>query len=115
IPDNGGVRANSRAVPAVLASAHEQSVPIFQQLAGGHPSGRDDVRQIPACLMTFRAAEARRDRCERVAALSTVARVGSGTHGPFEGSRDSWIGPRLFLWPERIPGGEPRMTSRGAE
>jgi hypothetical protein len=23
--------------------------------------------------------------------------------------------PRLFLWPERIPGGEPRMTSRGAE
>jgi benzoylformate decarboxylase len=32
----------------VLASAHEQSVPIFQQLAGGHPSGRDDVRAIPA-------------------------------------------------------------------
>ena len=44
----GGVRANSRAVPAVLASAHEQSVPIFQQLARGHPSGRDDVRAIPA-------------------------------------------------------------------
>jgi hypothetical protein len=38
------------AVPAVLASAHEQSVPLFQQLAGGHPSGRDDVRAIPACL-----------------------------------------------------------------
>jgi Transposase, Mutator family len=31
----------------VLASAHEQSVPIFQQLARGHPSGRDDVRAIP--------------------------------------------------------------------
>jgi len=27
----GGVRANSRAVQAVLASAHEQSVPIFQR------------------------------------------------------------------------------------
>jgi ClpP class serine protease len=24
---------------------HEQPVPIFQQLARGHPSGRDDVRQ----------------------------------------------------------------------
>src|SRR5208283_1815173 len=44
----GGVRANSRAVPAVLASAHEQSVPIFQQLARGHPPGRDNVRAIPA-------------------------------------------------------------------
>ena len=33
----GGVRANSRAVPAVLASAHEQSVPILQQLARSHP------------------------------------------------------------------------------
>jgi hypothetical protein len=43
---HGGVGANSRVVPAVLASAHEESVPIFQQLAGGHPSGRDDVRQI---------------------------------------------------------------------
>jgi hypothetical protein len=29
---------------AVVASDREQSVPIFQQLAGGHPSGRDDVR-----------------------------------------------------------------------
>jgi hypothetical protein len=43
----GGVRANSRAVPTVLASAHEQSIPIFQQLARGHPPGRDDVRAIP--------------------------------------------------------------------
>src|SRR5580693_9426368 len=71
---------------AVLVLGHAQPVPIFQQLARGHPSGRDDVRQIPACLMTFRAADARRDHCERVAALSTVARVGSGTRGPFEGS-----------------------------
>jgi hypothetical protein len=33
----GGVSANSRAVQAVLASTHEQSVPIFQQLARGYP------------------------------------------------------------------------------
>ena len=46
---NGGVRARFSAVPAVLALAHEQSVPIFQQLARGHPSGRDDVREIPIC------------------------------------------------------------------
>ena len=34
---------------AVVASDHEQSVPIFQQLAGGHPSGRDDVRSDTRC------------------------------------------------------------------
>src|SRR5208337_549753 len=28
----------------VVASHHEQPVPIFQQFAGGYPSGRDDVR-----------------------------------------------------------------------
>src|SRR5580704_9521936 len=33
---------------AVLVLGHEQPVPIFQQLARSHPSGRDDVRQIPA-------------------------------------------------------------------
>jgi hypothetical protein len=33
---------------AVLASRHEQPVPVFQQLARGHPPGRDDVREIPA-------------------------------------------------------------------
>jgi hypothetical protein len=47
---NGGVRANSRTVPAVLASAHDQSVPIFQQLARDHPSGREDVRAYPLSL-----------------------------------------------------------------
>jgi hypothetical protein len=31
-----------------------------------------------ACLMTFRAGAARRNRWERVAALSSAARVGSG-------------------------------------
>jgi hypothetical protein len=34
----------------VLASAHEQSVPVFQQLTRGHPSGRDDIRAIPLSL-----------------------------------------------------------------
>jgi DDE domain len=29
---------------------HDQPVPIFQQLARGHPSGRDDVREIPLSL-----------------------------------------------------------------
>ena len=38
------------AVPPVLASAHEQSVPIFQQLARGHPSGRDDDVRYPLSL-----------------------------------------------------------------
>src|SRR5208337_2619338 len=36
----------------VVSSGHEQPieqpVPISQQLAGGHPSGCDDVREIPA-------------------------------------------------------------------
>ena len=59
----GGVRANSRAVPAVLASAHEQSVPIFQQLVRGHPPGRDDVRAIPAVAAQRRGSVGRaRDR-----------------------------------------------------
>ena len=31
---------------AVVASRHEQPVPIFQQLSKGHPSGRDEVREI---------------------------------------------------------------------
>ena len=62
-PGVGGVRANSRAVPAVLASAHEQSVPIFQQLAGGHPPGRDDVRAISAVAAQRRRSVGRtRDR-----------------------------------------------------
>ena len=33
---------------AVLVLGHEQPVPIFQQLARGHPSGGDDVRAISA-------------------------------------------------------------------
>ena len=56
-------QSNSRAVPAVLASAHEQSVPIFQQLAGCHPSSRNDVRAIPAVAAQRRGSFGRaRDR-----------------------------------------------------
>ena len=47
------------AVPAVLASAHEQSVPIFQQLARGYPSGRDDVRAIPSVAAQRRGSVGR--------------------------------------------------------
>jgi hypothetical protein len=46
----GRCQSNFRAVPSVLASAHEQSVPIFQQLARGHPSGRNDVVRYPLSL-----------------------------------------------------------------
>jgi putative transposase len=34
----------------VVGMDHEQPVPIFQQLAGGHPPGCDDVREIPLSL-----------------------------------------------------------------
>ena len=34
----------------MLASAHEQSVPIFQQLARGHLSGRDEYVRYPLSL-----------------------------------------------------------------
>ncbi len=39
---------------AVVASSHEQPVPIFHQPAGGHPSGRDDVREMPAVAVQRR-------------------------------------------------------------
>ena len=58
---------------AVLASAHEQSVPIFQQLARGHPSGRDDVRAIPAVASKRRGSLAERG--------STLATRPSGSGG----------------------------------
>src|ERR1700684_2613573 len=44
---------------AVIASDHEQPVPIFQQLAGGHPSGRDDVREISAVAAQRRGVAGR--------------------------------------------------------
>jgi len=48
---------------AVVGSGHEQPVPIFQQLARGHPSGRDDVRAIPAVAAQRRGFAGRaRDR-----------------------------------------------------
>jgi hypothetical protein len=48
------------------------------------PSLLEDIKRIDgalteyACLMTFRAEKARRNRWERVAAISSAARVGSG-------------------------------------
>src|ERR1700678_2990706 len=33
---------------SVVASSYEQPVQIFQQLTRSGPSGRDDVRQVPA-------------------------------------------------------------------
>ena len=42
-------QTNLPAVPlAMVTSRYEQPVPIFQQFAGGHSSGRDDVREISA-------------------------------------------------------------------
>jgi hypothetical protein len=59
----GWCQGKFSAVPAVLASAHEQSVPIFQQLARGNPSGRDDVRAIPTVAAQRRGFVGRaRDR-----------------------------------------------------
>jgi class 3 adenylate cyclase len=59
----GIVRQRAAARLAVVASDHEQSVPIFQQLAGGHPSGGDDVREIPALAAQRRRSLGRaRDR-----------------------------------------------------
>jgi hypothetical protein len=37
----------ARMPKVVVASCHEQPVPIFQQFAGGYPSSCDDVREIP--------------------------------------------------------------------
>ena len=61
---------------AVLASAHEQSVPIFQQLARGHPSGGDDVRAIPAvaaqCRGSVRRARDRHQPRDRAVLVESV-------------------------------------------
>jgi transposase-like protein len=58
--EHGNVRAIYRALSGWLASRHEQPVPIFQQLAGGHPSGGDDVREIPAVAAKRRGSAAER-------------------------------------------------------
>src|SRR5208337_1821756 len=44
---------------AVVVSGHEQPVPIFQQLARSDPSGRDDVRQVPAVAAERRGSPGR--------------------------------------------------------
>src|SRR5450631_2774806 len=82
----------------------------------GNPPPRhpDSEQSKNACLMTFRAAGATRNRWERWHPLDS----GEGRIGKTRTVRRVALEldrPRLFLWPERIPGGEPRMTSRGAE
>jgi hypothetical protein len=59
------------------------AVTAYKEIARGHLKivkvGRKTmVTGTDACLMTFRAEKARRNRWERVAALSSAARVGSG-------------------------------------
>src|SRR5208283_1186120 len=51
------------ALVTVVGLGHEQPVPIFQQLTGGHPPGCDDVREIPAVATQRRGSPGRaRDR-----------------------------------------------------
>ena len=48
---------------AVVASGHEQPVPLFQQLARDNPSGGADVREVPAVAAQRRGSLGRaRDR-----------------------------------------------------
>jgi GST-like protein len=59
----GFVRRNARGVWAMLASGHEQPVPVFQQLARSDPSGRYHVRAIPTVAAQRRGSLGRaRDR-----------------------------------------------------
>ena len=59
----GFVRRNAHGVWAMLASGHEQPVPIFQQLARSDPSGRNDVRAVPTVAAQRRGSLGRaRDR-----------------------------------------------------
>src|SRR5271163_1544458 len=47
----------------VVALRDEEPIQIFQQFAGGHPSGRDDVREIPSVAAQRRGSPSRaRDR-----------------------------------------------------
>src|SRR3984885_10547548 len=73
LPPGGDVRPMLAVPLAMLDSSYEQPVPIFQQLAGGHLSGRDDVRAIPAVA-------AQRRRCW-TSAGSTSAMRPSGSGG----------------------------------
>ena len=102
----GCVRANSRTAPDVLVSAHGQSVPIFQQLAGGHPSGRDDVRAIPAVAAQRRGFVGpsgapggvgvvcrrgdRQDPADRLDPVGLTMIVDEGDHGLNRRSSSAW-------------------------
>jgi fatty-acyl-CoA synthase len=60
---DGFVRRNAHGVSAMLASGHEQPVPVFQQLARSDPSGRNDVRAVPTVAAKRRGSLGRaRDR-----------------------------------------------------
>jgi hypothetical protein len=48
LPRRRGVRGNSRAVPAVLASVHEQSVPTFGRARDRHPPRDSPVLVEPS-------------------------------------------------------------------
>src|SRR5271163_4715354 len=58
-PRNGFVRPNAGGASERGRLWHEQPVPMFQQLAGGHPSCRDDVRAIPAVIAQRRGSPGR--------------------------------------------------------
>jgi hypothetical protein len=69
---------------------------------------------LRTCLSyDFPCRRAKRNRWERAAALSSAARDGSRRRWPFDGPRERWIAPFFSLWPERIPGEKPRLTSMG--
>jgi Transposase, Mutator family len=73
----------------VLASAHEQSVPIFQQLARGHPSGRDDVRAIPTV-----ASETSKISWPSAGSTSATRPFGSGGTGLARCLPPRFVSPR---------------------
>jgi acyl-CoA reductase-like NAD-dependent aldehyde dehydrogenase len=62
----------------MLASRHKQPVPIFQQLARGHPSGRDDVRAVPAVVAQCRQVYAAGISGSIFIGLISTLRVGDG-------------------------------------
>ena len=81
-----------------------------------HTSGTQDTRRPKSRTLVydFSRWSGRRNRWERVAALSTAARVDREYADRLTG-RARVDRPRLFLRPARILGETSRMTSKGAE
>ena len=91
-PDFNPIEMAFAKLKAALRAAEARTIPdLWQAIADAlrrftpqecanyfAPAGYDAFRLKTACLMTFHAEEARRNRWERVGALSTAARVGSG-------------------------------------